>query len=403
MDLTQRAQELLGSVEQLAGSLIAAVWEHLPGYEPSRMDREDLAAVVEPNLRTMLTAFAENRRPTGDELRSAHSLGERRAVQGVPIEGMLASWRAAERVLLVQLLGGWPTVSPHELSTTSRRLAAVVDTLAEASTAAYRTTRTEMASHLEHVETDLVSRLASGEPLDPQEVEHRAQLIGVDTQRPHRAMAVALGGGNDPVALGRAYRLLLDHLRHQLGGRIMSGSHRGTLLALFPETPEAVTRLDAALNRSGMPEELVIGLGDPRARLGDSAASCREALAALDVGVRLRMHRSVVAYRGLMPEVLIAANPLTARNIVASALGPLLSHDSLLETLTTYLDSGLSTRSTASRLHVHENTVAYRLRRITELLHLSSPAQLARLDILMANRALALMPDLRSGAETVEA
>ncbi|MGH3371622.1 MAG: PucR family transcriptional regulator, partial [Nocardioidaceae bacterium] len=157
-----------------------------------------------------------------------------------------------------------------------------------------------------------------------------------------------------------------------------------------------------ALNRSGMPEELVIGLGDPRARLGDSAASCREALAALDVGVRLRMHRSVVAYRGLMPEVLIAANPLTARNIVASALGPLLSHDSLLETLTTYLDSGLSTRSTASRLHVHENTVAYRLRRITELLHLSSPAQLARLDILMANRALALMPDLRSDAETVE-
>jgi hypothetical protein len=392
--MTQRAEQLLRSVDELAASLLAAVWEHLPGYEPTRMDREDLAAVVEPNLRVMLTAFAENRRPTGEELASARALGERRAVQGVPVEGMLASWRAAERVLLVRLVDAPGPVPLQDLSRTSRRLATVVDTLTEAATAAYRRTRAEMALHLEHIETDLVSRLAAGEPLDPEEIEDRAQLIGAETQRPHRAVAAALAGDDDPVALGRAYRLLLDHLRPRLGGRVLSGSHRGTRLALFPDTADAVSRLEQAVHRTGMPPDLVLGLGDPRARLGDAAASCREALAALDVGIRLGARHTVVSYRAVMPEVLLAANPLTARNIVESTLGPLLAQPNLLVTLSTYLDNRLSTRTTAERLQVHENTVAYRLRRVADLLQVDSPARLARLDVLMALRTLELLPEI---------
>ena len=402
VDLAQSARQLLESTEELAASLIAAVWEHLPGYEPTRLDREDLAAVVEPNLRAMLTAFAENRRPAGGELGSSHALGERRAVQGVPIEGVLASWRAAERVLLVRLIAAYETVTPHELLQTSRRLAVVVDTMAEASTEAYRRTRSEMAGHLEHVETDLVSRLAAGEPLDPHEVEQQAHLIGVDTQRPHRALAVALAGDTgDPVALGRAYRLLLDDLRPHLVGRVLSGSYHGTLLALIPDASDVLARLERATNRAEIPSQLVVGLGDPRPRLGESAASCREALAALDVGVRLRASRSVVAYRAMLPEILLAANPLIARTLVDAALGPLLRQPNLLTTLATYLDVGLSSRLTAEHLHIHENTVGYRLRRITDLLQLQSPSQLARLDILMAIRALALIPEQATTSDDV--
>ncbi len=90
----------------------------------------------------------------------------------------------------MRLLAGWESVTPLELVATCRRLAVVVDTLADASTAAYRRTRAELSSHIAHVETDLVSRLAAGEPLDPSEVESRAQLIGVNTQRPHRALGL---------------------------------------------------------------------------------------------------------------------------------------------------------------------------------------------------------------------
>jgi DNA-binding PucR family transcriptional regulator len=70
-----------------------------------------------------------------------------------------------------------------------------------------------------------------------------------------------------------------------------------------------------------------------------------------------------------------------------------LNQPALLTTLATYLDVGLSSRLTAEHLHVHENTVGYRLRRITDLLQVHSPSQLARLDILMAIRARALIPE----------
>ena len=137
----------------------------------------------------------------------------------------------------------------------------------------------------------------------------------------------------------------------------------------------------------------MVGLGDPCPRLGESAASCREALAALDVGVRLQIPRSVITYRAMLPEILLAANPLTARTLVEATLKPLLSQPNLLTTLATYLDVGMSSRLTAEQLHIHENTVGYRLRHITDLLKLDSPSQLLRLDILMAIRAQALIPE----------
>ncbi len=393
MDLTQRAAALLRDSDELADSLVDTVWEHVPGYEPTRLDREELAAVVGPNLRTMLTALAEDRRPGGRELRAAEALGERRAAQGVPVEAVVASWHAAERVLLLRLLVGEAAVAPEVLLNVSGRLAAVIDTMVEASTVAHRRTRAEMGSHLEHVESDLVSRLAAGEPLDPAEVEERARLIGVEPQRPHRCIAAALTGDGDPALLGRAHRTLVDHLRPHVDGRVLSGTHQGALLVVVPDFPDAPARLEGVMHRSELPERLVVGLGDPRPRLGEAAASCREALAALRVGVRLAVRRSLVAYRSVIPEVLLEENPLASRKLVDATLGALLPHPRLVQTLSVYLATGLSVRLTADQLSVHENTVAYRMRRVVELMECSHAADLVRPDVLMSLRALALLPE----------
>ncbi len=390
MDLTQRARELLDGADELAAALVEAVWEHLPGYEPPRLDRADLAAVVSPNLRATLRAVAENRRPVGEELAAARALGERRAVQGVPIEGVVASWHAAERVLLARLLSGPTAVRPDELRTASRRLAVAIDAMVDASLQAYRRTRLELGSHLEHVETDLITRLAAGEPLDPVTVEERARVIGADPHRPHRSLAAGLAGDGDPARLGKAHRTLVDHLRQTVEGRMLSGTHRGAMLVVFPDSGDAPVQLGRAVQRTDLPAEIVIGLGDPRPRLGEAAASCREALAALRVGLRVGAGRSLVPYSKVIPEVLLEQNPLTSRQLVRSTLGPLLAHPQLLETLSTYVDKGLSVRRTAEALTVHENTIAYRLRRLTQLLGYQSPSDLVRLDVLMSLRALSL-------------
>ncbi|MCG5215774.1 helix-turn-helix domain-containing protein [Streptosporangium sp. KLBMP 9127] len=392
MDLPQRVGLLLPQVDDLATSLVAAVWQNLPGYDHARMDVMDLAGVVAPNLRVLLASVAERRGPRGSELDPAAALGQRRAIQGVPVEAVVASWHAAERLLLERLATVGPPLPTKTLIELSHRLATSTDVLIEASTDAYRQTRSEAAGHLDQIATDLVSRLAGGEPLDPGDVEERARLVGVRAQVPHRAAAIGMPEETSPLALTRTQGMLLEAVRPRLPSRLLVGGKGSTLLLVFADAPgigEAFTR---AARRPGMPARLIVGLGEPRPRLGEAGASCKEALSALEAGLRMRADRVVVPFENVIPEVLLIGNPLDARRLTDSILTPLRGSPALVETLRVFLTSGLSTRTTARLLAVHENTVTYRVRRITRLLNAETPADLVRADVLLALRADELNP-----------
>ncbi|WP_283137656.1 PucR family transcriptional regulator [Rhizohabitans arisaemae] len=392
MDLTQRARILLDEVDELAAALLAAVWERLPGYDQARMDVEDLADVVAPNIRAMLTALSERRGPTPAELGPAAGLGERRAVQGVPVEAVVASWHAAERLLLRRLTATGPPLGPVPFTELSQNLAAVTDIMIEASTDAYRRTRSTAAAHLDQIATDLVSRLAGGEPLDPAEVEERARLVGVRAQVPHRAAAIGMSEESPLLALTRAQSTVLDALRPRLRSRVLAGGKGSTMVLVFADAPGVAQALARAATRPGIPAGLVVGLGEPRPRLGEAGASCREALTALEAGLRMGADRTVVPFERVIPEVFLIENPLDARRLTEAVLTPLRQSPVLIETLRVFLAAGLSTRITAQRLAVHDNTVSYRLRRILQLLGAASPAELVRADVLLALRADELGP-----------
>lgn len=57
----------------------------------------------------------------------------------------------------------------------------------------------------------------------------------------------------------------------------------------------------------------------------------------------------------------------TRIEVVEKVLGILLKEDDLLITLEAYLESNLSIKETSKQLHVHINTLHYRLKRIFEL------------------------------------
>lgn len=377
-------------MNDVAQTLVSDVWERLPGYDDARMDLDDLVGVVTPNLRALLVAVAENRGPRPDEVAPAAQLGERRAVQGVPIEGVVASWHSAERRLLDRLVAAGPPMAPEEYTRLARLLAGAVDVMVAVSTEAYRRTRSESAAHLDQIATDLVSRLAGGEPLDPAHVEERARLVGVAVQMPHRAVAVGRGTGGDPLLLARVQREILDVLRPRLRSRALVGSKDSTVLLVLPDLPGISDMLSRAARRPGVAAGTVIGLGEPRDRLGETGASCREAVAALEAGLRAGVDRAVVPFDQVIADVMLIENPLDARRLAAGLLDPLTGHAQLVDTVRAYLATGMSVRRTAEQLGVHENTVSYRLRRVVELLGLTGPEQLARADLLLALRAVDL-------------
>ncbi len=391
MNFAQVLHDLRADLPDLAEEVVAEVWERLPGYEGTRMRRSDLEQVVLPNLTAALDALAEERRPAQDELRRAEVLGEGRALQGVPIDGVMQSWRTAERLLLDRLLLVGASLEVEQLREATKRLGAIFDLLTGASLAAYRRAQDEVTVHFERLTTDLVARLVAAEHVDPEEVAARARLIEVDAARPYQAAALGLRPA-DPVTMARARRHVLAAIGVRAPGRILAGAHLEHVVLLVPMwNGDAVQHaLQRALDRPELGAAVFCGLGDPQARLADVGASSAQAVAALGVGLRDGRARQVVPFVDVLPEVLLLHNPDTARRLVTSRLGPLLDRPPLIDTLRAYLASGLSVRRTAATLGVHHNTVTYRLTTIRDRTGRNPATALATPDLLLALRALDL-------------
>jgi purine catabolism regulator len=119
-----------------------------------------------------------------------------------------------------------------------------------------------------------------------------------------------------------------------------------------------------------------------------------EARHALSVGERLRGpgHASSYAEVALEEFLVTAHEPLSLQVLRDSVLRPVLSSDQsprneLVETLKTHLETGCRTVQSAELLGVHRNSVLYRLKRITELLHVDLEDADTRLLLQLAMRA----------------
>ena len=383
MDFSARAIVLTDDVDEMAESLGQSLWEKVPGYEFSALDRAELISAIRASVQVVLACITEKRLPNEGELEPARTLGERRAIQGVPIESVVGSWHNAERFFLQRLLGVGDMLSAAEVRAASRLVAMVIDAMTDTATSSYREVSGEVQAQFSQASADIVSSLAGAEPLEPGEIERRARLIGAEPQLPHRVVALGTRVA-DGLQLAKARRLVAESLRPVTVGRMLAGSHQGYMLLVVTDHADIVAVIHRAMGRAGLPDNLCAGLGEPRPRLAETAGSLREAISALQVA--LILNRRTACFEEVVPEVLLRENPLAARAMIRAVLGPV-EHGDLVETLQTFLTSGLSIRATARQLHVHENTVSYRVKRMLESLGAKSAMELVRPDILLALRA----------------
>ena len=143
-------------------------------------------------------------------------------------------------------------------------------------------------------------------------------------------------------------------------------------------------RITAILSEIGTP----CGLSRSFERLSEIKQYFRQATVALDIGRRVRPDNLLYRYEDFSEYHMVHDVALTAepRGYVLPELLALAENDTarrqgLLCTLLCYLDSGKSVQATAQRLHLHRNTVNYRISRAAELLHLdfNDGRQLGRL------------------------
>jgi hypothetical protein len=381
-------ERLLGRVDPLATELTEVIRSTESFYGAGGVvPADDLRASVRDNLVHILSRLAGHPMPG---LQPPRATGRRRAEQGVPLPVILHAYRIAGKFIWAAILAeaaGDESAATALLDAASE-LWFIIDELSGEVTDAYHDTVGERARRHEQTRSAMLDVLLRGDVGDGSRLWESATTLRL----PHQGTFV--------VAAAQAPRPGVESIPHaeealrargvQSAWRVEVDAHVGVLV-LTPRV--GIERLCALLTEltSGP-----IGLSEPYANLEQTPAALRQARLAY-VAAAPSSH-DLVRYEQVPIAVLLASAPDAATTVAQTILGPVLAlpapeRDILLTTLRVWFAEDGATSSAAAKLHVHRNTVRYRLRRLEDLTgrSLARPTGLAELHLaLEATRLLHL-------------
>ncbi len=240
--------------------------------------------------------------------------------------------------------------------------------------------------------TEAFDALLTGTYAGESAMRARAAQLGYDLARPHAVLWVNLAP-HDPAASGvfglpaanPAAARLADELTNSLGAWARArGAHVTALLALDRPTPgvsgdlhdRARALLTRVLGDGSSPADAawIAGLGEPATSPAQVHRSSTEARDAARLGYALLGPRRVVrpADLGIYRLLLILRDAGELAPFVQRTLDPLLADtrngDALIDTLDAFFACNGNLSEAARRLHLHRNSLIYRLDRARELL-----------------------------------
>ena len=227
----------------------------------------------------------------------------------------------------------------------------------------------------DEVDEELLDVLTAGRPGSHEAARARARRKGFDVDAPY---VVCAAEGVEP-AKATAIRAAWERLLATMRVSALVRERGAAALALIslaarrsPDAKSLVEQLHRAA-RTAVSGPVAMGYGAVRSGAAEVAAATREAEQALMMGRRLSGADGVTAFADLgLYRLLYALQPSPElRTFRDEALERLRGRDRggvLLQTLDAYLATNGSPTEAADRLHLHRNTVLYRLGRIEDLL-----------------------------------
>ncbi|MEV5706089.1 helix-turn-helix domain-containing protein [Actinoallomurus sp. NPDC052274] len=269
------------------------------------------------------------------DLRAAGRLGADRARQGVPVAALLDGFQAG-RALIVRTVverGRAAGLPADDLLEGMIRIDAVATALEHRMVHAHRIAELEMARTTRDAHAQVLRRVLHGESDDP---------APLDPARPYHCLVSDV---SDPRTAASLERRLTGGLCALVDGRLAA------LVPLVPDLPAGAL--------------FVASPAVPLADVPSMYALCRAAL------------RAVAGEGGLhrLPDLALAVAAAGAPDLGRLLADTLLDrldpaddfHRQLAETALAYLDNDKRIEPTAGALHVHPNTVKYRVRRFADI------------------------------------
>ena len=393
---------LRAHVPSLTLRVVDRLRAELPVYAelPPEEVAGDIADIVQHTLRLFADVIERRGQPDDQPFALQRDSAAQRAEEGVPLDAILSAYHLGAQMGWNEISAGARPADLADLQETLSHLMTVQRRLVSEVTAAYLETRRVLDVQQNRDRHSLMTALLAGDPAG-----RPASPAGVRPAPLYVVMTLTLGphpdesrpGPRARVAARRKIRRVQSTFDRFAGEPALTALDGFGGTALLPVvSPPAWDDLCELVTRATRSADVAISAAAAVVEpAGVPAAVARNAEI---VELVARTDRAPGLYR--LADVLLdyqLSRPGEALTALASLLRPLEPKPELLQTLETYLRQDLDRRRTAAALHVHPNTVDYRIRRITQLIGLS-PARAA--DLPRINAALVARRSIRPYDET---
>jgi lambda repressor-like predicted transcriptional regulator len=312
------------------------------------------------------TSFVENPGMEPDAGREVYvNLGRGEMRAGRSLDALLAAYRLGARVAWRRLAaaGERAGLAPRTLYTLAEAIFAYIDELSADSIEGYAREQAAAAGALQRRRQRLTALLVQDPPATPATVEGAA--VNAAWRLP-RSVAVLVVEAEEEQPGGGAPVEQAERLGVRLGRQALVAHVEPHIVAVVPASAE---RLD--LERAVRDRPAALGPQVPWQEALVSFERAREVLRLAGEGSIDGEGPLLVAERHKL-SLLLGADRRLARDVAESALAPLaseteLSRERLGSTLDAWLRHRGRTEAVAKALHVHPQTVRYRLARLREL------------------------------------
>ncbi|MGV9611002.1 PucR family transcriptional regulator [Nocardia xishanensis] len=292
------------------------------------------------------------------------------AREGIPIDTIQHAIHEGFKLGFDLILANATTQDHESLVNVARRFMDILDTIITTVSVAYvRELRAVVSEHHTAVHT-LTSALLGGNSTSTM-----ARECGIQIAESYHVLALAVPPHRDEknpaldgkVVARRKLRRLQAELATRCGDSALSllSVDGGTIL--IPTTTLADAELDELVIHLSRAAQVPVRASAVEATPERIPQAADQAHELLDMVHRMNSAPGLYRFNDLALEYQLT-RPGPARDFLGSLLDPLDDYPELLETLQMHIGTNLNRQRTARLLHVHTNTVDYRLKRIGQLI-----------------------------------
>jgi sugar diacid utilization regulator len=384
--LVRLADRIRGRKEELAQQIVDRFRAEIVDYRlADDALQEDFYALTLANVEALVDEL-ELGGPTTDEQLELVRLTAAQRAHEVSLEAFLRAWRlfgeAAWSAVLAAVRAGDSDEHMAALEAAALLLRHI-DDVTTAGLQAYLDEVQSPLSDLRLLRRDLLESLVAGTG-DAEQVRRRVQSLHVRLSEAYMVVVVRGTGARAPEIVGgpaatyASLRRIVEGVREYLRsdvGSVLVGVRDGEVVALYPAAEAAaVDSVRAAcveLAEALASDGVTIGMSGWHAGVAAISIGYEEAKAAERLAEGTGRSGGALAFDEVLIDHIVRSSPVI-EHALDETLRPLVEYDrarntDLVGTLAAYVEAGFNITKSAAALHVHPNSVVYRLRRIKQL------------------------------------